>query len=97
MAYQVVWSSQAIEDIDAIASYIARDSRSYTAAIVRKLIDEIKQLSESPLNGNEVFEFGDPNIREVSTYSYRVIYEVQEKLIIIATVVYSKALLYLEG
>ena len=26
MAYHVVWSSKAIEDIDAIASYISRDS-----------------------------------------------------------------------
>ncbi|MGH2413700.1 MAG: type II toxin-antitoxin system RelE/ParE family toxin, partial [Microcystaceae cyanobacterium] len=29
MAYRIVWSSKAVEDVDAIATYIARDSPSY--------------------------------------------------------------------
>ncbi|ELR98153.1 type II toxin-antitoxin system mRNA interferase toxin, RelE/StbE family [Gloeocapsa sp. PCC 73106] len=97
MAYQIVWSSQAIEDIDAIAIYIARDSPSYAAAIVRKLIDEIRQLKNHPMMGKTVFEFEEPSIKEVWTYSYRVIYQVHEETITIATVVHGKALLSLEG
>lgn len=97
MAYQIVWSSQAIEDIEAIAIYIARDSPSYAASIVRKLIDEVRQLSNDPLEGKAVFECGEQDIREVLTYSYRVIYQIQEKTITIATVVHTKALLSLEG
>lgn len=97
MAYQIVWSSQAIEDIDAIAIYIARDSPSYAAAIVRKLIDEIRQLSHYPMGGQTVFEYEEPSIREVWTYSYRVIYQVQAETITIATVIHGKALLSLEG
>lgn len=96
MAYQVVWSSQAIGDIEAIASYISRDSPSYAAAMVRKLLEEIRQLSHSPFTGDIVFEFDEPNLREVLTYSYRVIYQIEEDTITIATVVHSKALLILE-
>lgn len=97
MAYKVVWSSQAIEDIDAIAVYIARDSPSYAAAIVRKLIAETRQLASSPFAGNTLIEFDDSNIREIWSYSYRVIYRIEGETITIATVVHSKMLLSLEG
>ena len=97
MAYQVIWSSEAIGDIEAIASYIARDSPSYAAAMVRKLLEEIRQLSNDPFGGNPVFEFDEPNLREVLTYSYRVIYEIAEETVIITTVIHTKALLSLEG
>ncbi|MGF1675799.1 MAG: type II toxin-antitoxin system RelE/ParE family toxin, partial [Rivularia sp. (in: cyanobacteria)] len=33
MAYQVVWSPKALDDVEAIAVYISRDSASYTAAV----------------------------------------------------------------
>lgn len=97
MAYQVVWSSQAIEDIDAIAIYIARDSPSYAAAMVRKLIEETRQLRQSPLSGNPIIEIDDPHVREVWTYSYRVIYQIEAETITITTVVHGKALLSLDG
>ncbi|TVQ44093.1 MAG: type II toxin-antitoxin system RelE/ParE family toxin [Gloeocapsa sp. DLM2.Bin57] len=97
MAYQVVWSSEAIGDIEAIASYIARDSPSYAAAMVRKLLEEVRQLRHSPFAGNPVFECDDANLREVLTYSYRVIYQIEAETVIIATVVHSKALLSLEA
>jgi len=96
MAYQVIWSSEAIGDIEAIASYIARDSPSYAAAMVRKLLEEIRQLSNNPFAGNPVFECDEPNLREVLTYSYRVIYQIAEETVIITTVLHSKALLSLE-
>jgi toxin ParE1/3/4 len=96
MAYQVIWSSEAIGDIEAIASYIARDSPSYAAAMVRKLLEEIRQLSNDPFAGNHVFESDETNLREVLTYSYRVIYQIEEETVIVTTVVHSKALLSLE-
>jgi plasmid stabilization system protein ParE len=33
MAYQVVWSPKAIEDVEALVSYIANDSAAYSAAV----------------------------------------------------------------
>ena len=38
MAYRVVWSPRALDDIDSIASYIARDSAAYASAVVAKII-----------------------------------------------------------
>jgi len=34
MDYEVVWSPRAIDDVEAIAEYISRDSLAYAAAVV---------------------------------------------------------------
>ena len=39
MAYRVVWSPRALDDIDSIASYIARDSAAYASAVVAELFN----------------------------------------------------------
>jgi toxin ParE1/3/4 len=54
MAYQVVWSPKALEDADAIAAYIARDSASYAAAVVQKILDTTRNLSTFPFAGRIV-------------------------------------------
>ena len=73
MAYQVVWSPTALEDIEAIASYISRDSISYAGAVVRKVINSTHNLENFPFAGRIVPEFGSEIIREVFAYSYRII------------------------
>jgi addiction module RelE/StbE family toxin len=90
MAYQVVWSPNAIEDVDEIASYIAKDSVAYAAAVVRKILDTTRNLSNFPLSGRIVPELGDPAIREKLVYSYRVIYRVEAETITIAAVIHGK-------
>ena len=37
MEYEVKWSPRAVEDVEAIAAYIAADSPSYAAAVVKKI------------------------------------------------------------
>ena len=49
MAYRVIWSSKAVEDVDSIATYIARDSPSYAAAVVRQILDATSQLEDLSL------------------------------------------------
>jgi toxin ParE1/3/4 len=93
MAYQVVWSPKAIEDVEEIASYIAKDSVAYAAAVVRKILDTTGNLSNFPLSGRIVPELGDPAIREKLVYSYRVIYRVEVEIITIAAVIHGKRLL----
>ena len=51
MAYQVVWSSTAIEDVEAIANYISRDSSAYAAAVVQKILDLTRNLNNFPVSG----------------------------------------------
>lgn len=93
MAYQVVWSPRAIEDVEAIASFIAKDSPSYAAAVVRKVLDTTTNLNKFPLSGRVVPELGNPAIREKLVYSYRIIYQVEADTITIAAVIHGKRLL----
>src|SRR6184192_3558874 len=77
MAHRVVWSRRAVQDLEAIAEYIAQDSPAYATGVVRTIINQTKVLSRFPRFGRKVPEFDDENIRELLAYSYRVIYRIQ--------------------
>ena len=96
MAYRVIWSPRAVEDLEAIAQYIAVDSSAYAAAVVKRILDTARRLTQFPLSGRIVPELADENIREWFTYSYRIIYRVEDQAVTVATVVHGKRLLQLE-
>ncbi len=93
MGYKVVWSSKAIDDVDAIASYIARDSVSYAAAVVHRIINVTRNLVNNPLGGEVVKEFRDDSYRQDYAYSYRVLYKVKGDVVTVAAVIHGKRLL----
>ncbi|MEH2329141.1 type II toxin-antitoxin system RelE/ParE family toxin [Nostoc sp.] len=93
MAYQVVWSSKALEDVEDIATYISRDWTAYAAAVVQRIIDVTRHLSNFPFSGRIVPEFNDDSIREKFVYSYRVIYPIPGETLTIAAVIHGKRLL----
>lgn len=90
MAHVVVWSPRAIDDVDYIATYIAQDSESYAASVVRTILAKARMLSDFPHIGRIVPEFDDEAIREVFAYSYRIIYRVEDDEITIAAVIHGK-------
>src|SRR5216110_2906040 len=96
MAYEVAWSSSALEDVEAIAIYISRDSISYAAAVVKKILDSTNSLKDFPFLGRVVPEFEDQNIREVFAYSYRIVYRIHGERITVASVIHGKRLLISE-
>jgi toxin ParE1/3/4 len=57
MARAIVWSPEAIEDIEAIAAYIERDSPWYAKAVATKIVELAESIPEYP-------EIGEPAIRE---------------------------------
>jgi plasmid stabilization system protein ParE len=93
MAHRVVWSRRALQDLEVIAEYIAEDSPAYTAAVVKNIVQQTKQLSQFPRSGRKVPEFDDENIREVFAYSYRIIYRLQQDEVLIAAVIHGKRVL----
>lgn len=90
MAHVVVWSPRAIDDVDAIAAFIALDSEAYAASVVRIILEKARRLSEFPYIGRAVPEFGVNEIREVFAYSYRIIYRVDANEVTIAAVIHGK-------
>ena len=51
MDYEVVWSPAALEDVESLAEYIARDSEFYARAVVDKILDTARKLKDFPSAG----------------------------------------------
>jgi toxin ParE1/3/4 len=93
---EVVWSPRAIDDVRAIATYIAEDSVAYAKSVAQKIVANTRKLATFPMSGRVVPEFGDEQIREVFAYSYRIIYRVEGETVTIAAVVHGKRPVELE-
>ena len=93
MARTVVWSPRAIDDVNDIAAHIAQDSEAYAASVVRVILSKTRKLAEFPRIGRIVPELDDETIREVFAYSYRIIYDVTDNQVTIATVVHGSRML----
>ena len=92
MAYRVIWSPRAIDDVESIAAYIAHDSEAYAASVVRKVLAKTRNLTAFPRVGRMVPEFEDDTTREIFAYSYRIIYRIEDEEITIAAVIHGKRL-----
>ncbi|HEC67670.1 MAG TPA: type II toxin-antitoxin system RelE/ParE family toxin [Candidatus Desulfofervidus auxilii] len=90
MGFKVIWSPEAVEDLEAIAEYIERDSEFYAKAVVSKILDVARSIKDFPKIGRIVPEIGDENIRERFVYSYRLVYQIQGHQILIVAVIHGK-------
>ena len=95
MDYRVEWSPRAVEDLEAIAEYIAADSPAYAATVVKTVLNTANNFSRFPFSGRVVPELGDENIREWFAYSYRMIYRVGNQVVTVAAIVHGKRILEL--
>lgn len=93
MAYRVSWSARALQDVDAIATYIASDSPAYARAVVKRITSQARTLSSFPNSGRMVPEFQNPSVRELIAYSYRTIYTIREEEVLIVAVIHGKRIL----
>lgn len=93
MATPVVWSQPALEDIDAIAEYIHRDSPYHAKRVVEEILSLATSIGESPLIGRVVPELKDDAVRERFIYSYRVVYEIRPTQIDVIAVIHGRRLL----
>lgn len=93
MDFKLIWSPQAIEDIEAIAEYIARDSIFYAESTVEQIFQAPEKLMQFPKLGRVVPEKNDDSIREIFVFQYRIIYEVRASEIHVLTVVHGKRIL----
>ncbi len=69
---KVIWSPSALNDIDAIAEYIARDSVDRAALFVSRIFETTDKLQKFPLSGRVIPEIGDKCCREIIYGSYRI-------------------------
>lgn len=72
----VHWTDTAVEHLDAIYAYIARDSVQFALRTVDRLTRRSQQIADHPLSGRRVPEFDMDQVREVIEGAYRIIYHI---------------------
>lgn len=73
---RVVWSERARDGLDEVLSYIAKDSPEGVRSVARSAIELASSLATLAERGRIVPELGDPAIREVFAFRYRLMYRV---------------------
>jgi addiction module RelE/StbE family toxin len=91
--YKVIWTDEALSDVEEIAEFIEKDSHFYASVVVTNIINTTRNLATYPLAGSIVPEENNKYLREHFIYNYRVIYEIREFLIYILAVVHGRRLL----
>ena len=93
MARRLAWSPEAADDLADITAYIARDSSAYARAVAKKVLATAKSIQQFPEIGRVVPELGNALLRERFVYSYRVIYRIEPRRILIVAILHGKRLL----
>jgi addiction module RelE/StbE family toxin len=73
---EVKWTRQAIDDVESIAEFIAKDSEKYAQIQVERIFERFEILETQPLMGRMVPEIENQNIRELILGNYRLIYRI---------------------
>lgn len=74
---QVIWAPSALEDIEQIAQFIARDSSDQAALFITRLVEATDRLGSFPVSGRVIPEIGHPDCREITYGAYRIMYRMQ--------------------
>lgn len=77
MAGRVRWTEAALDDLESIAGYIARDSRYYASVVVREVREATRSITFMPLKGRIVPELDDESVREIFVRHYRLVYRIK--------------------
>ena len=90
---RVIWTRQAVEDVEAIKAYVGRDSERYARLLSERLVAAVDRLEAFPKSGRVVPEVADDSLREVIYGNYRIVYRVQTDFLEIITVYHAARLL----
>ena len=79
MAYKLIWSPAARDDLHDIIVFIARDNPNRAMSFGYELISEIDRLTDFPNSGRIDPEYRNDNIREIVFRPYRIVYRVDHE------------------
>jgi len=90
---QVKWTPQALDDLEAICLFIARDAPQIAAVFADRAFRATGHLASFPRSGRTVPELDREDIRETILGNYRLIYRILEDEVQIITVHHGARLL----
>jgi toxin ParE1/3/4 len=86
MAPEIRWSPRAVDDLESIGNYIARDSEVYASLFIQNILTIIRHIPEFPTSGRIVPEYNNKELREKIYGNYRIVYRIQHETIEIVAI-----------
>ena len=90
---RLIWSPDAVDDLEAICDYIAKDSEHYARVFAQGTINAIERLKIFPESGRIVPEYNQKGIREIIFQNYRIVYRIKPSAIEIVTIMHGARLM----
>lgn len=90
---RLIWSPDAVDDLEAICDYFAKDSEHYARVFVQGAINAIERLKIFPESGRIVPEYNQKGIREIIFQNYRIVYRIKPDAIEIVTITHGARLM----
>jgi plasmid stabilization system protein ParE len=88
---EIVWTEPALADLDAIADYIAIESRQAAVALVQRVFAHVGQLAAHPNSGSRPQEFSrTTRYRQIVEPPCRIFYRVDGRRVLILYVMRSE-------
>jgi plasmid stabilization system protein ParE len=86
----VRWTDHAKTQLRDIHQYIARDSSVYAKRVTKALVNKTIGLDDLPHVGRIVPELNEETVRELSLYSYRILYEIKPTHVEVLAVIHKR-------
>ncbi|KAE8439908.1 type II toxin-antitoxin system RelE/ParE family toxin [Vreelandella piezotolerans] len=80
---EVIWTEPALQELDAIAEYIALDNPAAASRLVEEVFDKIDRLEGFPQSGRIPTELPNSVYREVVAPPCRIFYREDEKQVFV--------------
>ncbi len=90
---QIVWTEPALNDLDAIADYIALENPTAAAELVRRIFAHVEQLEAHPESGSKPPELGRSRYRQIVEPPCRVFYRFDGEKVFVLYVMRTEQLL----
>lgn len=90
---QIVWTEPALNDLDAIADYIALENPAAAAELVRRVFAHVEQLDAHPESSSKPPELGRSRYRQIIEPPCRVFYRFDAETVFVLYVMRVEQLL----
>jgi toxin ParE1/3/4 len=90
---RIVWAPKALDDLDSLLTYIARDAPLAARRFAQQLLGRVEMLGHHPLLGSLLPEDQHRTYRELRQGNYRLIYRIEADTVYIVAVHHAARLL----
>jgi addiction module RelE/StbE family toxin len=88
VARPIIWSDPAVDDLEAAVDFIAKDSDAYARSLAQFAVDAAESLRTFPNRGHRLPDPKLARFRELIIGSYRLVYLVERKRVLIVAVLH---------